>query len=1841
MKTKSLMSLVLMIFAAANVFSQSSVSIGAPDKNYVNSSATVIFEVTYTNANNVNLTSADVELGYSGTSGGTVTILNGATTTPTIQISGVLGNGSYTISIKAGTSEDSGGIKDTGAGPSSAVTVDNSSPFVSSVNLLTPPSSPTNAVTLIYRVTFSESVSGVDISDFNLTTTGTASGTISSLSAESGTNIDVTIESVSGDGTMRLDLKNSGTGIIDLAGNAISGGFTTGQVYTIDQTPPVPVITSSASNPTNTSPIPFTINFSEPVTGFSLSDISVSAGTKGSFVEVNSQQFTFTVTISSDATIQVNISSGVCSDLAGNDNSAASQYTIVFDKGAPEISSIVFSQSSPTNATIIGATIQFNENVTGFTIGDITVVNATLSGFVNVNNNRFTVNASPSGDGTVSLSIVAGVCQDASGNQNIASSVYSIISDRTAPTIVLSSAVSSPTNASSFTVDANISEATTSFNLGSINISNAALSNLQQITPSSYRITVTPLLDGLITINSPAGSFTDLAGNNNISSNQLNVIYDGSDPEPVISSTASNPTNLTAIPVRIDFGEVVAGFSQGDISISGGSISAFGTTNNKVFTFNLNVINPGTYTVNVAAGVCQDMVGNTNIAAPEFSVLFDNVPPVISAVTVPAGVYKVGSMILIAIQADGNTYLKQTTTVNGKDHLLINNGDNTYSIQYLVQEGDNQHNAVNTLPVQIVLRDVAGNTNAQVSAANVLSGTITVDSRTPQINSISSNAEVAGDLTIGNSIIFTLVPQIAEENLIIQPQLYNGKPLIWQSSGSGATYTATYLVSEGDATQVTPLQLGNVSISDAAGNSGLTINYNLIQKAIYATRPKARILGTTSKCDDGSTVPVTFNLEGYEPFQLTYHNGTSSVGPVPVAGFSYTIDVAGGTYTLINLVDSKGNSQTTAIENAHITVNTLPVVSFNIASPYYNLTDPAFNLAPFATPAGGTFSGEGVGTNGWFYPSVVGIENQQVDVLVTYTYTDGNGCKNTSTETIFVVGADGSIEGLPDYTCIDTSPFNITGTSTNGQPGEFIGNGITNISPDLASFNPGVAGSGSHTITYKYKVTGGETDLFIYKNIFVDSLGVVEIFGLNDEKEYCFDSPYLILTASPAGGTFGGGDHMINNRFYPSLSEIGINTITYTKTNSTSGCSVNGFVNVTVHPIPDVHFSVVQSCSDLSTSPVNFINETNSDDPVSSWLWRFDSQGIGSSTEYEPGFIYSTPGSKLVTLYATTINGCTSNYDSIINIGVIPNADFTWNNECLTGTETLISGNFDPTNIVYYRWEFYNGSIIEGGSADLYSVSHLFTETGYHNIKLVITSADNCKDSIEKQIYIQPLINVNGLPDGFYLENFEEGKGYWDARGLTDNGYFSWDFGTPAGNFINFAASGSNAWYTAINFADQKVEKSQAISPCFDLRGIEKPMFKMNLWSSPEVGRDGAVLQYSLNGNNNWQNLGTIGDGINWFNSSTIQSQPGNQFFGWSSMKMNEWQDARISLDLIKDAANVRFRIAYAADGNAINLFDGFAFDDVWIGNREQKLLLEYFTNATLLGSIQTNSDMRNIQTANSSDIAAIHYHSSSPAGDQFYDYYPRGPAAREFFYGISSLPQAIINGEIPFNFVDFSQNQTMLNLEKLKDPKLLIEVVGTFTNVLEVQANIKIMEDISEDEISIFCAVVQKETDIDPPVHGVTRFYNVLRTFLPDPGGIHLKSNWTKDETATFNFNWSVPSSINNADLRVIVFVQNIKTGETYQAGFSDVSGVTSAGSNPVNHGVNIYPNPANRFVNIVSPERIQSVMLVDMMGRTIAAYPGNDFHLTIPVENLKGGIYFVKLKLESEDVVLKFVKH
>ncbi len=148
--------------------------------------------------------------------------------------SSVLDAGAHSITAKA-----TDAVPNTGpASAALSLTIDTAAPTLDIIARQVPLTVNTNAATATWQVTFAEGVSGVDFTDFALTTlSGTAAGTIASVTPVSALVYDVAVNALSGQGLLRLDLKASGTGIADLAGNALAdGGFTTGDFYLVGAT---------------------------------------------------------------------------------------------------------------------------------------------------------------------------------------------------------------------------------------------------------------------------------------------------------------------------------------------------------------------------------------------------------------------------------------------------------------------------------------------------------------------------------------------------------------------------------------------------------------------------------------------------------------------------------------------------------------------------------------------------------------------------------------------------------------------------------------------------------------------------------------------------------------------------------------------------------------------------------------------------------------------------------------------------------------------------------------------------------------------------------------------------------------------------------------------------------------------------------------------------------------------------------------------------------------------------------------------------------------------------------------------------------------------------------------------------------------------------------------------------------------------------------------------------------------------------------------------------------------------------------------------------------------------
>jgi hypothetical protein len=200
---------------------------------------------------------------------------------------------------------------------------------------------------------------------------------------------------------------------------------------------------------------------------------------------------------------------------------------------------------------------------------------------------------------------------------------------------------------------------------------------------------------------------------------------------------------------------------------------------------------------------------------------------------------------------------------------------------------------------------------------------------------------------------------------------------------------------------------------------------------------------------------------------------------------------------------------------------------------------------------------------------------------------------------------------------------------------------------------------------------------------------------------------------------------------------------------------------------------------------------------------------------------------------------------------------------------------------------------------------------------------------------------INRFP---YSEDFEATDGNWTSGG----GASDWVWGTPAKRVINRAASGVRCWVTGglQNTRYNDNENSWLMSPCLDLSGLSYPYLRMRLFWETEKKYDGASLEYTIDGGLSWHPLGSAADnnacpGSNWFNTTGITTlgsdgwsgniQPTAPCAGGAGGGSANWVSSGHDLSALAGRSNVRLRFRFAA-GSRCNDYDGFAVDDIWIG---------------------------------------------------------------------------------------------------------------------------------------------------------------------------------------------------------------------------------------------------------------------------------------------------------------------
>ena len=331
------------------------VSIKATDSTTINAPV-VRYRVTFSEAV-TGLTPASFTLNTSG--------LTGANVPPTAVAPVAGSNGTqFDVSVVTGTGTgtlqlnltDVTGIKDLSTNPLLAgatgdtYTIDLSAPSVTSITPVG--SGATNAATVQFDVKFNSVVSGVKASSFTLGVIGPRGAQIvgtptpigSLVAVPSGTASDVwrvTASTGTGDGTLQLNLTDA-TGLMDVAGNQITGVPVVGTPVIVDKTAPTVTIIPAPSqpNPANSEPVRFTVVFNEPVFGFGSGGLVI-GGTAGAGIATvtgNPGGTTYSVTVgglTQSGQVSVTVVGSAASDRAGNASSGSAPAAVNYNRPVP------------------------------------------------------------------------------------------------------------------------------------------------------------------------------------------------------------------------------------------------------------------------------------------------------------------------------------------------------------------------------------------------------------------------------------------------------------------------------------------------------------------------------------------------------------------------------------------------------------------------------------------------------------------------------------------------------------------------------------------------------------------------------------------------------------------------------------------------------------------------------------------------------------------------------------------------------------------------------------------------------------------------------------------------------------------------------------------------------------------------------------------------------------------------------------------------------------------------------------------------------------------------------------------------------------------------------------------------------------------------------------------------------------------------------------------------------------------------------------------------------------------------------------------------------------------
>lgn len=333
--------------------------------------------------------------------------------------------------------------------------------------------------------------------------------------------------------------------------------------------------------------------------------------------------------------------------------------------------------------------------------------------------------------------------------------------------------------------------------------------------------------------------------------------------------------------------------------------------------------------------------------------------------------------------------------------------------------------------------------------------------------------------------------------------------------------------------------------------------------------------------------------------------------------------------------------------------------------------------------------------------------------------------------------------------------------------------------------------AGSYPVELQVGASNGCT------NIALDTVRVysrpVANFALPAISPLCTNQPYTYLnnstidTDSPISWSWQvDGVEVSSSKdlvfSFPDTSPVNVKLVA-----SIPGCFDSYTESIsTIYRGPSVDFSFSGQCQN---SPITFSSETEG--TVSGYAWDF---GEGSmSSQANPSHTYPLDNNYVVTLSATTTDGCENFKTKTVPVYQQPQPDFTLELppfSCSGSPSQFDDATPNPTdsNIASWSWDF--GDTGTGNTSTTRNPQHTYADAGDYSVSLETTTNFGCSATTQEMVSIAPSPSVAYT---YAPACVDEPTQFTDQSGTGVTEY-SWDFGGSFSSMANplhtFSTSG-------------------------------------------------------------------------------------------------------------------------------------------------------------------------------------------------------------------------------------------------------------------------------------------------------------------------------------------------------------------------------------------------------------------------------------------------------------------